>query len=124
MDSTALQRCDYASKMMQTFTTVIVTAPTEQTRSVYDQQLRDLQKSLPCLAGCKNLFCVADPAGERVGSGGGTLNALSLLEMCLGRDSLKDERILMIHSGGDSRRAPIHTGKLCCQVLVRFTSVL
>lgn len=52
------------------------------------------------------MYCVSDPNGKRVGSGGGTLNALHYVQLQLGHGALQTERILMIHSGGDSQRAP------------------
>lgn len=88
------------------FTVVVMTAPTEWIANTYLQQLSDLKRSLPCLSSCRHIFCVSDPKGERVGSGGGTLNALNHVQSLLGETLLSTEKILMIHSGGDSRRAP------------------
>ena len=51
-------------------------------------------------------IAVADPAGRRIGSGGGTLNALKAAHDLLGDAWLDDRLILIIHSGGDSQRAP------------------
>lgn len=87
-----------------TFTVVVMTAPSGQIAAVYSHQLADLKNALQCMSS-SDIYCVADPKGERVGSGGGTLNALHHVANKLGRD-LAGERILMIHSGGDARRVP------------------
>jgi fucokinase len=92
------------------FTIVVATAPTEETALVYEIQLKELRNQLPCLRNCKLLACIPDPKGRRIGSGGGTLNALDALKNKLGKDALIKEKILMIHSGGDSRRSPTHSG--------------
>ena len=56
---------------------------------------------------------VPDVAGKRVGSGGATLNVLRAIARELGPD-FHDKRILVIHSGGDSKRVPQYSalGKL------------
>ena len=92
---------------MTTFTHLLVTAPREEIALTYQKQLEALQAKLPFLR-CK-ILCVADPAGVRIGSGGGTLNALHHLDACIGREALLSAKIAIIHSGGDSRRAPLHT---------------
>ena len=53
-----------------------------------------------------------DPDGKRVGSGGATLNVLRYIYQDAG--SFDDKRILVIHSGGDSKRVPQYSacGKL------------
>lgn len=60
-------------------------------------------------------FCVLpDPDGKRVGSGGATLNVLREIVRDRGSSDFTDLRILVIHSGGDSRRVPQYSacGKL------------
>lgn len=84
------------------FTHVIVTAPSPGQVAVYQQQLEALCDET-------SYFCVADPLGQRVGSGGGTLNALYYLENLIGRKALSNAKVAIIHSGGDSKRAPFHT---------------
>lgn len=56
---------------------------------------------------------MADPKNKRVGSGGGTLNALDVAIHQFGSTEVQSSKTLVIHSGGDSRRAPFHsiTGK-------------
>ena len=55
-----------------------------------------------------------DPDGKRVGSGGATLNVLKYVKEHSGRDSFEGLKILVIHSGGDSKRVPQYSacGKL------------
>ena len=93
------------------FDLVIVTAPTERIARVYQTELNALKVHLPCLLGCIDIRCVPDPEGRRVGSGGGTLNALEHAIRLHGQEILRTCRTLVIHSGGDSRRAPFHSGK-------------
>ncbi|MCR5715463.1 MAG: bifunctional fucokinase/L-fucose-1-P-guanylyltransferase [Lachnospiraceae bacterium] len=54
-----------------------------------------------------------DPDGKRVGSGGATLNVLKCLSEKYGKDAF-GKRVLVIHSGGDSKRVPQYSacGKL------------
>lgn len=54
-----------------------------------------------------------DPGGRRVGSGGATLNVLRFLSERYGDQALQ-KRVLVIHSGGDSKRVPQYSacGKL------------
>lgn len=116
-----------------TFDIIIITAPTKQTASQYEDQFHLLrtkkQRASPDMdkpgqkndnaesssAGIRGLYdssiihCVADPVQKRVGSGGGTLNALDYLLSIYGYERLSSYKCLLIHSGGESRRAPIHS---------------
>ncbi len=61
----------------------------------------------------KTWFCDSDPAGEKIGSGGGTAHLLwSAYQKSGFKGSLKDwlesEQSLVIHSGGESRRLPAY----------------
>ncbi|MGQ9523692.1 MAG: fucose pyrophosphorylase domain-containing protein [Armatimonadota bacterium] len=49
------------------------------------------------------LMAIPDPNGMRIGSGGATRRAIALVERDIG---LEGRRVLIIHSGGDSRRVP------------------
>ncbi len=58
-----------------------------------------------------------DPEGKRVGSGGATFHVLKYLAEKIGEraeDCLKGKKVLVIHSGGDSKRVPQYSvcGKL------------
>ena len=55
------------------------------------------------------IHCIPDPQGQRVGSGGGTLNALLSLKDSTSNDEIMSSKILIIHSGGNSQRAFIHS---------------
>ncbi len=48
---------------------------------------------------------VPDPGGRRIGSGGATLHALRALAAD-GGPAMAGRRVLLVHSGGDSRRVP------------------
>jgi len=69
------------------FTHVVVTAPTPAIARVYREMLDDLKQTscAKVLESC-SLWVVPDPIGARVGSGGGTLNALDHLDQAVGRD--------------------------------------
>lgn len=58
-----------------TFKHIIVTAPTVETASVYARQLKSLTNSVIKQS---SVHCVPDPIGIRIGSGGGTLNGMSI----------------------------------------------
>lgn len=96
--------------MAAEFHHLIVTAPNEKIAKVYEQMVDDL-KATSCKAYLRNtlVYCVADPIGVRVGSGGGTLNALDHVDKIIGRNKLVTDKIVIIHSGGDSRRAPLQS---------------
>ncbi len=109
-----------SSSPITVFTRLIVTAPSEKIADVYFLQLESLKSQLPCLQGCV-VYCVHDPSGFRVGSGGGTLNAIDYL-LCNGNINFQMERILIIHSGGDSRRAPLYS--LCGKAWTTVNSTI
>ena len=109
-----------SSSPIAVFTRLIVTAPSEKIADVYFLQLESLKSQLPCLQGFI-VYCVHDPSGFRVGSGGGTLNAIDYL-LCNGIINFQTERILIIHSGGDSRRAPLYS--LCGKAWTTVNSTI
>lgn len=63
---------------------------------------------------------IPDPEGKRVGSGGATLGVgvLCYLAQSIGTADFSEQRILVIHSGGDSKCVPQYSalGKLFCPV--------
>ena len=88
---------------------VILTASNEQQAEGFRKQIEDRQNFLP--RGTK-FVAIPDRDGRRVGSGGATLEVLRYLHEQEGSfDSL---RVLVIHSGGDSKRVPQYSalGKL------------
>ncbi|MBO5550791.1 MAG: bifunctional fucokinase/L-fucose-1-P-guanylyltransferase [Lachnospiraceae bacterium] len=88
---------------------VILTASNEHQAQSFRLQIKAREKYLPE----KTVFeVIPDEGGLRVGSGGATLSVLKYLR---GREKSFDGlRILVIHSGGDSRRVPQYSalGKL------------
>ena len=66
---------------MEFFSIIVLTAPTESIASVYRIQLSYLESLTH--NNCR-FYCVADPKGFRIGSGGGTLNALDYLKSTVG----------------------------------------
>lgn len=95
---------------------VILTASNKEQAEAYRLQIADrrIRKLLPPRT---KFAIVPDPEGKRVGSGGATLCALKYVAEQDGpdrQDHFSGRRILIMHSGGDSRRAPQYSacGKL------------
>ena len=93
---------------MSIFSHIILTAPNKQTSDVYLKELESLREHLVCLQSCE-IYCTSDPYGQRVGSGGGTLNALDYLVHNISYSDILNARIVIINSGGDSKRSPLHS---------------
>lgn len=93
---------------------VILTSSNEEQARSFRSQIADrLEQSV--LPGWTKYFVLPDPEGKRVGSGGATLNVLRFLSEEEGlRGDFHNKRILVIHSGGDSKRVPQYSvcGKL------------
>lgn len=101
---------------------LVVTAANSSQAAAYETQLRQRQRE-GGLSLCRRWLVVPDMGGRRIGSGAATIAALAevvrhrLAESRAVRDvasALAAQRILMIHSGGDSRRLPAYAaqGKL------------
>ena len=92
---------------------VILTASNEAQAASYRRQI-DYRLERGMLPNKTHYAVLPDPDGARIGSGGATISALRLIREREGRDPLKGRRALIIHSGGDSRRAPQYSacGKL------------
>lgn len=93
---------------------VILTASNEEQASAYQAQIdmRLAQGRLPEETVYKVL---PDPEGKRVGSGGATFHVMKYIsEQSKGEHCFQNKRILVIHSGGDSKRVPQYSacGKL------------
>lgn len=88
---------------------VVITASNEHQAEGYRQQLKARKNLLPRRT---RFTVIPDERGERVGSGGATLNVLRFLHNEYG--SFSGKRFLVIHSGGDSKRVPQYSalGKL------------
>ena len=93
----------------------VLTASDERQAAMYQGQL-DWRRSTGLLPERTRFLVVADPDGQRIGSGGATLRVLT--QLAREDNTLATGRVLIIHSGGDSRRLPhcSATGKLFARV--------
>ena len=93
----------------------ILTASDERQAAMYRRQFA-WRREASLLPSRTRFLAIADPPGQRIGSGGATLRVLTELQTRTGdgpdlepsaeRDISTAGRILIIHSGGDSRRLP------------------
>lgn len=92
---------------------VILTASNEHQAEGFRRQL-DQRRLAGLLPGRTRFHVIPDPEGKRVGSGGATLSVLRFLARDGETEDFKGLRILVIHSGGDSKRVPQYSalGKL------------
>ena len=95
---------------------VILTASNEEQALAYEQQILD-RLALGLLPEKTVYKVLPDPDGKRVGSGGATFNVLKYIAEQDGdarENHFRGKRILVIHSGGDSKRVPQYSacGKL------------
>ena len=96
---------------------IILTASNEEQATVYREQIayRLENHQLPATT---HYAVLPDPEGKRVGSGGATFNVMRYIAAQVSEDDkeniFKNKRILVIHSGGDSKRVPQYSaiGKL------------
>lgn len=90
---------------------LILTASNVAQAGIFEQQL-ELRRKQGKLPSGTHFAVLPDPDGQRIGSGGATLNVLDYVAAREG--SLKGQRMLVIHSGGDSKRIPQYSacGKL------------
>lgn len=96
------------------FDYIIISSPSASATELYEQLL---SHSLAHVSSSTTVLCVNDPPGTRLGSGGGTLNALSYVHY---DSNLASKRVAIIHSGGESRRAPLHS--VCGKCFATFNS--
>jgi len=99
---------------------LIVTASNERQAKAYQAQL-EVRRGSEVLRNAREVLVVADPGGQRIGSGGSTLCCLmEVLSRRLGREFrssraavweqvLGELRILIVHAGGDARRLPAYS---------------
>ena len=92
---------------------IILTASNEHQAEGFRAQLNQRRRDHFLPEGTK-FAVVSDPDGKRVGSGGATLGVLRYIAEQTGRSEFDGLRILVIHSGGDSKRVPQYSalGKL------------
>lgn len=93
---------------------IVLTASNEEQANAFRSQItyRQNKNVLPCKT---KYLVLPDPDGKRVGSGGATLQVLRKLEEQEDiTGDFHNKRILVIHSGGDSKRVPQYSvcGKL------------
>ncbi len=105
-----------ADGMIETWDYVILTASNEAQAKGYEEQI-EYRKQLNQLPKSTHFAVLPDPDGKRVGSGGATLNTILYVKAAeekLGNPMPFNKRILVIHSGGDSKRVPQYSacGKL------------
>jgi fucokinase len=90
---------------------VVVTASSARQAGLYRDEIQR-RRTQGMLPGETEFLVVPDPDDRRVGSGGATIHALGVL----GKDRAwwSSHRVLLVHSGGDSRRLPQYSpgGKL------------
>ncbi len=93
---------------------VILTASNEDQAKAFEDQI-NFRLAHGLLPKQTTYAVLPDPDGKRVGSGGATFNVMKYIrEQSNCADCFKDKRILVIHSGGDSKRVPQYSacGKL------------
>ena len=95
---------------------VVLTASNEEQANIYRSEI-EYRLRLKQLPARTRYLVLPDPDGKRVGSGGATLNVLKAIaerEQKSDANFFKDLRVLVIHSGGDSKRIPQYSacGKL------------
>lgn len=97
---------------------LVITAANEAQAGAYRAQI-DRRLAAGLLPGQTKYLVIPDPDGKRVGSGGATLNALRRIALLEGGETpFAMKRVLVLHSGGDSRRIPQYSavGKLFARV--------
>ncbi len=93
---------------------VILTASNEDQAKAYREQIEIRQKG-GFLPKKTHYAVLPDPGGRRVGSGGATFHVMKYIWEHTGEtECFEGKRILVIHSGGDSKRVPQYSacGKL------------
>ncbi len=92
---------------------VILTASNELQAEGYRSQLKAREDN-GFLPKHTHFAVIPDPDGKRVGSGGATLSVIRYIAKHRGTSDFSGLRILVIHSGGDSKRVPQYSalGKL------------
>lgn len=90
---------------------IVLTASNEHQAEGFRAQLKKREDILPSAT---HFAVLSDPDGKRVGSGGATLGVIRYIAEREGTSDFSGLRILVIHSGGDSKRVPQYSalGKL------------
>lgn len=102
------------SRWQRAWDDVVLTAANERQAAAFRYQLQ-FRRELEMLPPRTRFHVIPDPDGIRIGSGGATLNAMRVLARECGAHHapdmppdhcFADRRILILHSGGDSKRLP------------------
>ncbi|MBC8228267.1 hypothetical protein H8E77_01805, partial [bacterium] len=122
------------SNDLKEYNVCVITAANNYQAKGYQQQLR-WRKDRGALPENTEFGVFADPQGKRIGSGGSTIYVLyKLLEQFCHTDKsekyqspyepFKGKRILILHSGGDSRRLPAYSavGKIFIPLPTSFST--
>ena len=96
---------------------LVLTASNPAQARGYEAELAAREQAGQLIDLCARWRVIPDPSGHRVGSGGSTIHVLAELAMQAakrGEDAFDQRRILIVHSGGDSRRLPAYaaSGKI------------
>ncbi|MCR4616411.1 MAG: bifunctional fucokinase/L-fucose-1-P-guanylyltransferase [Clostridiales bacterium] len=84
---------------------IVLTASNESQAQIYRAQIDERLKNNE-LPKQTTYLVTPDPDGLRVGSGGATLNVIKKIAEIEGDDNFDRLKILILHSGGDSKRIP------------------
>lgn len=93
---------------------IVLTASNEEQGKAFQKQI-EYRSEKGVLPDATKFLVIPDPDGKRIGSGGATLHVLRTLSERGGfLGDFHGKRILVIHSGGDSKRVPQYSvcGKL------------
>lgn len=92
---------------------IILTASNAQQAHGFEAQIAERQKA-GILPRKTHFAVIPDKDGKRIGSGGATLGVIKYIAVHTGKSDFSGLRILVIHSGGDSKRVPQYSalGKL------------
>jgi fucokinase len=101
------------------WTAVVITASSRRQAARYEWEIQRRREQGKLPSGV-HYAVVPDPDDRRAGSGGATIHALHALGAAR-PGWWRDQRVLLIHSGGDSRRLPLYSisGKLFSALPVR-----
>ena len=90
---------------------VVVTASNDEQAEFYESEISS-RKNAGLLPQKTKFIVVADIKGKRIGSGGATLNVIKRIKE--EQEKIDNLKILVLHSGGDSKRIPQYSasGKL------------
>ena len=80
---------------------IVISASNDKQKQHYEKQIALRKEYLPLNS---KFLVYSDDDGKRIGSGGSTLKIIRQLKEEIG--SFKNKKIMLIHSGGDSKRIP------------------